>query len=262
MTLDWITQTTEPTRGQTHKTEILYITVVLFISLFSPLTITSPHRLTISVDDVTPPRYTALQSPLPSPQPHDRLNIRTNRSDEGYSASHTLLSNSSNEADYPELDSESPNCFQRCCASLCQLICRPRCAMCSVICCFGCLTCCGCRDRVCQRLVFFPPKPFYAVEEKTNAQGGTQQTLWLVEDGVRIEPYTSSNMKLAFVSTRRKSTICTLWLRYPAATTTVLFSHGNATDIGCMRDHVIDYARQLKVNVMIYDYTGSVKPFT
>lgn len=121
-------------------------------------------------------------------------------------------------------------------------------------CCFGCLTCCGCRDRVCQRLVFFPPVPFYSIEQR-----GQHQTLWLVEEGQKIEPYSSSNMKMAFIETRKDSTVCTMWLRYPGSTTTILFSHGNATDIGCMRDHIIDFARQLKVNVLIYDYTGSVQ---
>jgi pimeloyl-ACP methyl ester carboxylesterase len=123
--------------------------------------------------------------------------------------------------------------------------------MCGIICCFGCLTCLGCRDKVCQRLVFFPPQPFYAIEERHGAQ-----TMWLVEEGQRIEPYTSPNMRLAFVHTSRQSTIATLWLRYPGATTTVLFSHGNATDLGCMRNHLVDFARQLQVNVLAYDYTG------
>ena len=102
--------------------------------------------------------------------------------------------------------------------------------------------------------MFFPPQPFYSIENR-----GVHQTLWLVEQGKRIEPYTSPHMRLAFLTTKKDSTICTMWLRYPGATTTILFSHGNATDIGCMRDHLIDFARQLKVNVFAYDYTGSVR---
>lgn len=36
----------------------------------------------------------------------------------------------------------------------------------------------------------------------------------------------------------------------------MLFSHGNATDLGCMRDHLVDLGRELKVNIFAYDYSG------
>lgn len=145
----------------------------------------------------------------------------------------------------------SSNCCSKCLSSCCRFICRPRCQLRTLLCCFACLTCCGCRDKVCQRLVFFPPQPFYALSDRDG-----EQTMWLVEEGRRIEPYSSPDMHVAFISTRRASTICTMWIRHPGAETTVLFSHGNATDIGCMRDHMLDFSRQLQVNVMIYDYTG------
>ena len=122
---------------------------------------------------------------------------------------------------------------------------------------------------MCQRLVFFPPIPFYHIEERRVAAGSAaasssssssapraSQTLWLVEDGKKIEPYTSPNLHMSFVATRKKSVICCMWIRSPGATTSVVFSHGNATDLGCMRDHLIDFAKQLKVNVLAYDYTG------
>lgn len=37
---------------------------------------------------------------------------------------------------------------------------------------------------------------------------------------------------------------------------TVLFSHGNAEDLGIIYDSFVDYSKQLQVNVMAYDYTG------
>jgi dienelactone hydrolase len=122
----------------------------------------------------------------------------------------------------------------------------------SLLCCFGCLTCMGCRDRVCARLVFFPPEPFYSLEERNGVQ-----TLWLLENGRKLEPYTAATMRVDFVHTRLNSTICTLWLRFPGSTTTtILFAHGNATDLGAMRDHLLDLSRRLRVNVMAYEYTG------
>jgi len=47
-----------------------------------------------------------------------------------------------------------------------------------------------------------------------------------------------------------------MFIRSPKSKTTILFSHGNATDIGCMRDHLIDMSSRLRVNVCTYDYSG------
>ncbi len=47
-----------------------------------------------------------------------------------------------------------------------------------------------------------------------------------------------------------------MYIQYPQSKFTILFSHGNATDIGCMRDHLIDMAMKLEASVVCYDYTG------
>ena len=64
--------------------------------------------------------------------------------------------------------------------------------MCGILCCFGCLTVLGCRDRVCQKLVFFPPKPMYYIEDNK-----LQQTMWLIDaQGKKIEPYADKHFKV------------------------------------------------------------------
>ena len=40
------------------------------------------------------------------------------------------------------------------------------------------------------------------------------------------------------------------------ATITILFSHGNAEDLGMMHERMKGMARELNVNIMCYDYTG------
>lgn len=50
--------------------------------------------------------------------------------------------------------------------------------------------------------------------------------------------------------------IAVMFITYPNSAFTVLFSHGNAADIGCMRDHLIDMAMKLKCSVVCYDYEG------
>ncbi|ETO09045.1 hypothetical protein RFI_28343 [Reticulomyxa filosa] len=37
---------------------------------------------------------------------------------------------------------------------------------------------------------------------------------------------------------------------------TILFSHGNAADIGLMRNHLLEMRKQIRVNIFAYEYTG------
>jgi pimeloyl-ACP methyl ester carboxylesterase len=109
----------------------------------------------------------------------------------------------------------------------------------------------------------------YALEEKKNlasssstpvdmplASGG-DQTMWLIdEDGNRVSPFASPNFRMDFVPTRRGTKCALMWIRFPRARYTILFAHGNATDLGAMRDHLIDMAMNCDVNVAAYDYSG------
>jgi hypothetical protein len=66
------------------------------------------------------------------------------------------------------------------------------------------------------------------------------------EGNVPYSKYASKNFIVEFVRTARKQDICVMHIRYPGSENVILFSHGNATDLGCMRDHLIDMAIQLK----------------
>lgn len=46
------------------------------------------------------------------------------------------------------------------------------------------------------------------------------------------------------------------FIERPNALVTILFSHGNAEDLGMIYDWFNDLARVLRVNIMAYDYTG------
>jgi len=46
------------------------------------------------------------------------------------------------------------------------------------------------------------------------------------------------------------------FIELPNAAVTILFSHGNAEDLGMIYDWFNDLARDLRVNIMAYDYTG------
>ena len=135
--------------------------------------------------------------------------------------------------------------------------------MCGILCLFGCLTVCQCQNCVARRVVFFPPPCSYEVEERVeadpNAADGSgekrKQVIWLRDGEQRVQPYASKNVSLDMVESRA-GTIAMLNIRFPRAKSTILFSHGNATDIGHMRDHLLDMAIALKCNISCYDYTG------
>ncbi|KAF8747751.1 hypothetical protein HU200_013157 [Digitaria exilis] len=58
------------------------------------------------------------------------------------------------------------------------------------------------------------------------------------------------------VRTRRGSEIIAMYVRHPGASLTVLFSHGNAADLGNMHRIFVELSARLHVNLMGYDYSG------
>jgi abhydrolase domain-containing protein 17 len=59
-----------------------------------------------------------------------------------------------------------------------------------------------------------------------------------------------------WLHTAHGSRIPAFFIERPGATVTILFSHGNAEDLGMIYDWFNDLARVLRVNIMAYDYTG------
>jgi len=59
-----------------------------------------------------------------------------------------------------------------------------------------------------------------------------------------------------WLNTSRGSRIPAFYIERPNAQVTLLFSHGNAEDLGMIYDWFNDLARVLRVNIMAYDYTG------
>lgn len=59
-----------------------------------------------------------------------------------------------------------------------------------------------------------------------------------------------------WLNTSRGSRIPAFFIERPNAQVTILFSHGNAEDLGMIYDWFNDLARVLRVNIMAYDYTG------
>lgn len=64
------------------------------------------------------------------------------------------------------------------------------------------------------------------------------------------------NVEVLKLPTRRGTEIVAIYIRNPMATSTLLYSHGNAADLGQMYELFIELSIHLKVNLMGYDYSG------
>ncbi|CAN4081658.1 unnamed protein product [Withania somnifera] len=58
------------------------------------------------------------------------------------------------------------------------------------------------------------------------------------------------------LGTKKGTEIMAMYVRNPAAKLTVLYSHGNAADLGQMYDLFTELSLHLRVNLMGYDYSG------
>lgn len=115
------------------------------------------------------------------------------------------------------------------------------------------------------KFAFFPPRP-PTYEIKEHSDGAHE---------LYIQPLDSRSSKVPQAIVRRietlqlsggsggKQTIVTSWLPYSkgpdvkgSKTMTLLFSHGNAVDVGLMLPFLRDLGKALRANVLAYDYTG------
>uniref|UniRef100_A0A7N0RAB6 Serine aminopeptidase S33 domain-containing protein n=1 Tax=Kalanchoe fedtschenkoi TaxID=63787 RepID=A0A7N0RAB6_KALFE len=104
----------------------------------------------------------------------------------------------------------------------------------------------GVTSSMAAKLAFFPPNPPNYKLVKDAATG-----LLLLDPFPHRE-----NVDVLKLRNRRGNEIVAVYVRYPMATTTLLYSHGNAADIGQMYELFIELSIHLKVNIFGYDYSG------
>jgi len=123
------------------------------------------------------------------------------------------------------------------------------------ICCIGCLSLVpGLVRRLVNQVAFFPPRPpgYHVTEEKQ---------VFLVEPDYGLTPLpdlTAEGIAVDTVRmwTRRGNVILGFHFRRAETSRTLLFSHGNSTDIGIMFHHLRDLCSKLQVNIFAYEYSG------
>nr|XP_043606999.1 alpha/beta hydrolase domain-containing protein 17B-like [Erigeron canadensis] len=103
----------------------------------------------------------------------------------------------------------------------------------------------GVTSSIAAKFAFFPPTPAsYTVE--SDGSGGFVIPEVPRRDGVDV-------LKLR---TKKGNEIVTVYIKHPKASATLLYSHGNAADLGQMFELFVELSLRLRVNVVGYDYSG------
>lgn len=98
----------------------------------------------------------------------------------------------------------------------------------------------GVTSSMAAKFAFFPPNPPSYKLINDDATG-----LLLMDPFPHRE-----NVDVLRLPTRRGTEIVAMYVRYPMATSTLLYSHGNAADIGQMYELFIELSIHLRVNLM------------
>lgn len=113
----------------------------------------------------------------------------------------------------------------------------------------GCLL-----SQLAAKFAFFPPSPAtYRIKKRDDGH------LTVVTSSSPETPISSadeSSLDVLSIKTKRGNKIVAFYLRNPYARLTLLYSHGNAADLGQLYDLFVQLKLNLRVNVM-----GLVAPF-
>ncbi|KAJ3677523.1 hypothetical protein LUZ60_003247 [Juncus effusus] len=108
----------------------------------------------------------------------------------------------------------------------------------------------GVTSNMAAKLAFFPPDPpsYYLDEPEEEAPHGRVL--------LRGVPIVAEKVEARKVVTNSGNEIVVMYVQNEKARLTVLYSHGNAADLGMMYSLFVNLSIELKVNLMAYDYSG------
>ena len=120
---------------------------------------------------------------------------------------------------------------------------------------FCCLFCCPpCPSKIAAKLAFLPPEPTYTI---TSDDPNTFNLH--LNDRAEFQ-YGQKELDCIEVTRARTKAGCNIAMMYvkctPQSKYTLLFSHGNAVDLGQMSSFFIGLGTRLKCNIFSYDYCG------
>ncbi|MCL7032592.1 hypothetical protein MKW94_028686 [Papaver nudicaule] len=116
----------------------------------------------------------------------------------------------------------------------------------------------GVTSSIAAKFAFFPPTPSsYTVvisEETTTtstSSASSESKKWVIPEVPKRD-----NADVLKLKTRRGNEIVAVYFKHPKATATLLYSHGNAADLGQMFELFVELSLRLRINLLGYDYSG------
>ncbi|PON53117.1 Alpha/beta hydrolase fold [Parasponia andersonii] len=111
----------------------------------------------------------------------------------------------------------------------------------------------GVTSSIAAKFAFFPPNPpsytvIAAADDSSSAAAAGK--LCIPEVPLR------DDVDVLRLRTRRGNEIVAVHVKHPRASSTLLYSHGNAADLGQMFELFVELSARLRVNLMGYDYSG------
>ncbi|XP_047267893.1 alpha/beta hydrolase domain-containing protein 17C isoform X2 [Capsicum annuum] len=105
----------------------------------------------------------------------------------------------------------------------------------------------GVTSSIAAKFAFFPPNPpSYSVVSDESCSGKL-----CIPEVPRRE-----NVDVLKLRTQRGNEIVALYVKHPKASASMVYSHGNAADLGQMFEFFVELSLRLRVNLMGYDYSG------
>eukprot|EP01023_Acetabularia_acetabulum_P034054 TRINITY_DN31976_c0_g4_i1.p1 TRINITY_DN31976_c0_g4~~TRINITY_DN31976_c0_g4_i1.p1 ORF type:complete len:283 (-),score=30.96 TRINITY_DN31976_c0_g4_i1:489-1337(-) len=102
---------------------------------------------------------------------------------------------------------------------------------------------------------FFPPTPSYSVENVPN-QPNKLKFIYQSQDVTNMDGVECFYLNTPKMGGYGNQKIVAVFLKHERAKTTLLYSHGNATDLGYAIHSISQLMRQTRCNILCYDYTG------
>eukprot|EP00055_Hartaetosiga_balthica_P008063 m.28884 g.28884 ORF g.28884 m.28884 type:complete len:291 (-) comp6100_c0_seq2:367-1239(-) len=112
--------------------------------------------------------------------------------------------------------------------------------------------------RVVAKVAFQPPKPAYEFRDGASMA----KELWIESlqypGSGQMVPFTPpmETHIITDLRTRRRNTLSAIYMEHPGSKATILFSHGNAVDLGSAAPFIAQLALSIECSVFAYDYSG------
>lgn len=117
----------------------------------------------------------------------------------------------------------------------------------------GIFCCPPCPSKIAAKLAFLPPEPTYSLVD----EDGRKRLLLKPEAEWQYTARELEFIEAFTICTEKRQTLACIFVRCcPNPRYTMLFSHGNAVDIGQMTSFLVGLGARLRCNIVTYDYSG------